>query len=107
MLSCSQTLLQFVYQDFDGHFTSFSFNKYLLTACHTLGTMQESGDSVMNITQFMCSWILDSGEEMSAVEPIGLGAMSVKRSLNSVLEGQRRVIHGGKGQVATGRLGRT
>lgn len=69
--------------------------------------MHKSGDSVINITQFMCSWILDSGGEMSTVGPIGSGAMSVKRSLNSVLEGQRRVIHGGNGQVATGRLGRT
>lgn len=50
---------------------SFSFNKYLLSVYHIPGAMLRSDGSVMNMTQFMFSWSLDSGREMSAVGPTG------------------------------------
>lgn len=50
---------------------SFSFNKYLLSVYHIPGAMLRSEGSVMNMTQFMFSWSLDSGREMSAVGPTG------------------------------------
>ena len=85
---------------------SFSFNKYLLSVWHIPDATLRSEGSVMNMTQFMFSWSLDSGREMSAVRPVGLGAVRMQRAPNSVLEGTRRVPRGSNGQVAIGRLSR-